>query len=1310
MGRLWCCRLSSLLLLTGVVGGATPALALTADEATTPATRGFEQLPTLKAIRGAKTPRKYVQVTADAAEAWTASAEGAFVTVSPTTEQTGPLKVQVTVATESLTGNGPFDGAVVITPTAGGEAVRIPVHVEVWPPDVADLTADELKNRAVWPSDDGFGGSWELFGFLPDETSHPGNNAGVNMRAEEKTACTGGNTTNCTRPGQAGLASGQSADRAWLLSRGDPRSMVAVLDSGIHWDDRNLSEKAYLNARELAACPPPGASVADPASYDVNGDGVFNIRDYDWADPPYADWNGRNGLDPQDLIHGTNPSTNAPCSDDVDDDQNGYVDDISGWDFFWNDNDPSDDTRYGHGTGEANDSVGQGNDNNGGIGVCPRCTLLNVRVGDSFIADVNQFAEGVIFSVDSGASVVQEALGTLNATPFMRQAIDYAWNNGVLVVGSAADETSVHHNMPANAEHLINVHAITYDSDGQPGRWYAATTFLNFNNCTNYGAHLQLSTPGTGCSSEATGKTSGQAGLLYSYYFQLQDSGDPYYTQPLAAGEAFQVLIASADDIDVTGAEKDPEALQLKKYISNEGWDEAFGYGRNNARASLEMLRDKRIPPMVDITAPLFFEQFDPAVTPSLEVKGTVKVPRDDAADWVLEVAKGVAPKDSEFVQVSNGQATRAQAFDGTFGTLDLTTFFPDAQTPARDRDARTITIRVRATVTRGGETIRGEYRKAFSILRDPQRRRALALYLGASGESSPKITDLDGDGKEELVLGLADGTVHAFRGDGSELPSWPVRTNRYGSLSDEICNASEPALKRKCHRASAAYTSGAIDPASVYASVVATLAVGDLNGDGSAERDVVVATMDGLVFAYNASGQVLSGFPVAMDPAHVSEFLWAKQDPTENRSAELGFFASPVLVDLDADGDLEIVAAGLDQWVYAWNHDGSAVNGWPVHAANEVVPLGRDGRFDERIIATPTVADLDGDGKPEIVVGTGEKIDNSNGAYLYAIKGQGNAAAGGPFMPGWPTTLAGFVNDVLPYVGKGMPNTAAAADFDGDGKDEIVNAAMGGPLNKLDGEGREFGAVPAMQQASEYFGENKNTDELLVAGLINNPTIADLNMDGVLDIIDGTAGLGLAGAADSGGLRIPFQHNVSAWDSDNGYFLSGFPQVVEDFQFFMNYAVGDLDGDELPETISGSGVYFVHAFNHEGKEPEGWPKNTMGWVITTPALGDLDGDNRMEVATATREGWLFVWDMPGRVEKKSADEVGPIQWKSFHHDDHNSGNVGTDLGLKVNMVDEPGDTNPGPCGCAVAGDDEAPAGMALAAALLAVLARRRRS
>ena len=157
--------------------------------------------------------------------------------------------------------------------------------------------------------------------------------------------------------------SNASVDTAWQTTVGRPDVTIAVLDSGIRWDERNtmldLRKKIRLNAGELPT-PQTSGPALEPgvncASYgsgnDANGDGVFNVLDY-LCDPGVST-NEPNSvgptdlLDPQDLI--------IAFENGTDEDGNGYTDDIAGWDFLDNDNDPLDDVHYSHGTGEALDS------------------------------------------------------------------------------------------------------------------------------------------------------------------------------------------------------------------------------------------------------------------------------------------------------------------------------------------------------------------------------------------------------------------------------------------------------------------------------------------------------------------------------------------------------------------------------------------------------------------------------------------------------------------------------------------------------------------------------------------------------------------------------------------------------------------------------------------------------------------------------------------------------------------------------------------------------------------------------------------
>ena len=213
---------------------------------------------------------------------------------------------------------------------------------------------------------------------------------------------------------------------------------IAVLDSGIKWNDlaamRDLRAKTRLNRGELeqplhdrSAPTEPGADCAAYGDgWDANGDGVFNVLDYAcdsrvdprrrWATGRWTD--GRPLLDPQDVL--------IAFSDGADDDANGFRDDIVGWDFLDDDNDPFDDVQYGHGTGEARDSTAEA-DNGGELGTCPNCMSIHMRVGDSFIADESDFAQAVLYAVDNDVRVVQEALGTLNHTSLGRDAVEYAY-------------------------------------------------------------------------------------------------------------------------------------------------------------------------------------------------------------------------------------------------------------------------------------------------------------------------------------------------------------------------------------------------------------------------------------------------------------------------------------------------------------------------------------------------------------------------------------------------------------------------------------------------------------------------------------------------------------------------------------------------------------------------------------------------------------------------------------------------------------------------------------------------------------------
>lgn len=1163
-----------------------------------------------------------------------------------------------------------------------------------WPPDEKAGPVD-YSSPASWPSDPGYGGRWNYHSFAPAALTK------LDARTRR-------------------LGTGAHVDRAWAKTAGDPRVLIAVLDSGAYWDNPDLVNKWFLSAAELPV--PDLACQKDPANplHDANRDGVFNVQDYTRAtghaqpafakacDPRVRDKNGNGLLDPQDLI--------AAFSDGKDDDKNGYVDDIAGWDFFRNDNDAYDEVRYGHGNGEAEDSSAEGDNGIDSIGTCPRCRVTPLRVGDSFVADANDFALAVAYAVDAGASVVQEALGTIDNTPLSRWAIDYAYDNHVAVIASAADENSFHHNFPGTNNHTIYVHSIRYNADDLKD----ATHTFAFDNCTNYGAQLQLSVPGTSCSSEATGRGAGMAGLLYSAALSAGLPAPPRLHPPaggdapagdggpeaarvrrLTAEEVRQILIGTADSFYDPAEDDNPAA-----YPSGPGFVRRFGYGRPNVRSAVDRILLGALPPQVEIESPEWFQVLsrDGGEVP---IKGRIALrsatlPGTDSFDYVVEWAPGVDPKDDRFRRLGHGEMVSG-GLDGTLGTLPVFDLQVQNPVPMREDPAwqpddaahvYAITVRVRATLRstdpqRNG--LVGEARRSVHVRYDADLLPGFPVRLGASGESSPKTADLDGDGKREIVVADSGGLVHAITASGKELPGWPVAMPVMPALTSGA----------RGHRGAPAWSEVGTRPRpGLGQAVLASPAIGDVNGDG--KDDVVVATYDGAVLAIGADGKILPGFPVqtdgvaatvAIDPRHVIDD---------------GIFASPVLVDLDGDKRLDIVVAAMDGQVYVWKGDGQRAAGFPVligDGERPDDPMDAQPRQRARLMGTPAAGDLNGDGIPDLVLPSNEQYDVS--ARVYAVDGRGNKAPR-VYLPGWPVTLGS--RNVLPVVGIGIPNAPALGDADGDGVPEVFINGLAGPLEILKKDGTPFGTRLSPNRQS--FGDATDATEASTLGFIASPALGDLDGDGHLDAVLPTAGMNLALSMLKSFQRADYEMHFSAWDTKTGQQKPGFPRTVEDYQFFVNPIIVDLDADGQKEVVGVSAGYFVHAWNAAGKEPAGFPKFTGGWNAATPTVGDLDGDGRLELVASSRNGFLFAWKTRGRAR-------GRMDWPSFHHDLRNTGNLATALdqgGDEVDAVTPPADMasaepEEGGMSCSATGHHEPPGAEAtlFALCLLALYARQRR-
>jgi FG-GAP-like repeat/Subtilase family len=1023
-------------------------------------------------------------------------------------------------------------------------------------------------------------------------------------------------------------AAGMSIDTAWRrYTIGDPRTVIAYIEGGVDWRSasaRDLVDKVYLNTRELPL--PQRADGSACTRYDCNGDGAVSASDYA-HDPRVKDVNGNGYVDPEDLI--------VAFSDRRDDDRNGYVDDISGWNFATGGNDPAtDEIGYTHGNSQSRVAAAQTNNGFGGAGICPRCQVMFVKSSAEALPLPERQAQAFLYAVDQGVSAIISETVALSYSTFQKQALEYAWKKGVVVAADSSDFDSAAHTDGMFWPHVLPGQSVVQQAEesGSPD----TTSFREHSNITSRGPRSMLAfTTDGGSSSETDPTVAGVAGLLASYGRERAarpsaPRGAP--RGPLSAGEITQLLIVSASPIV---HRTDPHLGWPAPKRSS--WSYYYGYGRPNVAKALGRVKAGRIPPVPDITSPSWYQLLDPATAPRrLRIDGTISARRARSARYVVEYGLGPEPADNAWHRLRSRVGTVRGVYSGPLATLDLRTiprsFFTKRYRNTGGRrpgsyesqDQFALTLRVRVVDDRG---LRGVDRRAIYLHHDPAAQRGWPRRQSASGESQPALADLDGDGRAEIVVGNSDGQVHAYRADGRELPGWPVRTGRVRSVAG--------------HRAAPAYR----HVRAPNAAITAPVAVGDLNGDG--RLDVVAQTADGRVYAWDARGRRLRGFPVRID-----RFATRAQRPSRQvygRPATAGSVSAPVLADLDRDGRREIVAASFDGHLYAIRADGSDKPGWPVavRPSPEQVREGEaDGARwfdDQRLIATPAVGDITGDGRPEVVIGgtggfiTGGKGGGAAERLVFAVQADGNRAPGGPFAPGWPVTLhdAMGLHGGFDYLTDFVPSVALAP-LHGAGRLDVIASAPFAAPTVIDGTGRaltQFAVASKKDPALTFSGAGA----LARSGGRWQWFSSAVGVDSLMNAIFGSQGVAAA-----------LYNWTRGYDPLTGTPLPGFPRVQQGMGLFNEPATADVDGDGRPEALVGTDTMTLHAFRPGGGEAAGFPKFTGGWLMHAPTVGDLDGDGRAEVVFTTREGYLHVLRTKGRARD--------AQWCHWQGDAANTG------------------------------------------------------
>ena len=264
----------------------------------------------------------------------------------------------------------------------------------------------------------------------------------------------------------------------------------------------------------------------------------------------------------------------------TDDDGNGFVDDVHGWNFVGDNNNVTDDN--GHGTVTAGIIAAAVNNARGICGVNPAARIMPVKVLD-FVGEGGSIKtmNGIFYAVNNGARVINISIGGKTLSLAEQEAVDYAQRKGVVVVVAAGNEgIDLSDYTPGGLKNVITV-ASTDDENNR-------TTF------SNWGQAVDIAAPGVDIIS-----------LRAKFTDLLAVSGPPDYTRgkavvgrdgkyyrvtgssfsaPFVAGVASLIL---SQNPKLTGEEVKRMVLNSADDIDHPGWDQFTGYGLLNAKRAL---------------------------------------------------------------------------------------------------------------------------------------------------------------------------------------------------------------------------------------------------------------------------------------------------------------------------------------------------------------------------------------------------------------------------------------------------------------------------------------------------------------------------------------------------------------------------------------------------------------------------------------------------------------------------------------------------------------------------------------------------
>ncbi|MEZ4517893.1 MAG: VCBS repeat-containing protein [Chloroflexota bacterium] len=351
---------------------------------------------------------------------------------------------------------------------------------------------------------------------------------------------------------------------------------------------------------------------------------------------------------------------------------------------------------------------------------------------------------------------------------------------------------------------------------------------------------------------------------------------------------------------------------------------------------------------------------------------------------------------------------------------------------------------------------------------------------------------------------------------------------------------------------------------------------------------------------------------------------------------------SSPAIADINGDNQPDIIVATNSGHILAVSGSGSVL--WD----RDIAPYFGLSSNQQTITSSPAIGDIDADGSPEIVVGTGYEASDCKPGGVIALRNDGS------LMSGWPVSTRD--NNIAP---SNCPDpvfsTPALGDLDNDGDLEIVAGSFDNRIYAWHHDGRLLDGFPGKSILYDMLGWPNMRDQLADT-IWSSPALGDLDGDGYLDIVIGTDEGMVDGTFGNPDWDCPYESPSGAPDGycggalyaydHEGEFLPGYPKhILEVIQ--SSPALIDANRDGHADVFVGTGSYYrnyspdrptygmrMFGWSHNGNDLPGWGggQPTLSVLPASPAVGDIAGDAAPEIIIPGIGGRIYAWHQDGSV------------------------------------------------------------------------------